>query len=218
MPKQSKVRPPNPMRLTKRQKAVYEFIREQVLRRGYVPTVREIAERFSIASPNGVVCHLNALVKKNLIRRESNKARAIALTHELPPRQTTASTENGLPFAGYVSAGFTDQAFELGDRIDFGEMFNSKDFFVLRVRGESMIEAQIADGDYVICRTAATAEQGQMVVALNDDDEATLKYWFPEKNRVRLQPANSSMKPIYLPNARVRCVVVGVVRSRIRRG
>ena len=202
---------PRPMRLTSRQKAVYDYIRDKVQVRGYGPTVREIGDHFKIGSPNGVVCHLNALVKKGLIHREANKARAITLPQEPPPRRPAKATENGLPFAGFVAAGFTNQAFELGDRIDFGEMFNARDMFVLRVRGESMIEAQIADGDYVICRSAETAEHGQIVVALNDDDEATLKYWFPERGRVRLQPANSAMEPIYLKRVRVRGVVVGVV-------
>jgi repressor LexA len=217
MPKRSPAPGPQPMRLTERQKSVYEFIRELVQGRGYGPTVREIAEHFQISSPNGVVCHLNALVKKNLIRREANKARAIMLTQEPPTRQTVDASEKGLPFAGYVAAGFTNRAFELNERIDFGEMFHGEDFFALRVRGDSMIEAQIADGDYVICRSSMTAERGQMVVALNDDDEATLKYWFPERGRIRLQPANSAMEPIYLTSAHVRGIVVGVVRSRTYR-
>jgi repressor LexA len=114
-----------------------------------------------------------------------------------------------------VPAGFTNHAFELNERVDFDEMFNRKDFFVLRVKGDSMIEAHITDGDYVICRSSDTAEKGQMVVALNDDDEATLKYWHPEKNRIRLQPANAEMEPIYVDNAAVRGVVVGVVRSEM---
>jgi repressor LexA len=123
--------------------------------------------------------------------------------------------EPGLPFAGVVPAGFTTRAFDLNERIDFDELFGSPGTFVLRVKGDSMIEAHIADGDFVICRSTGTAERGQMVVALNGEDEATLKYWYPERHRIRLQPANREMPPIYVKNVRVRGVVVGVVRSKI---
>ncbi|MEZ6070006.1 MAG: S24 family peptidase [Pirellulales bacterium] len=92
-------------------------------------------------------------------------------------------------------------------------MFGSDDMFVLEVSGDSMIEDQIADGDYVVCRKQDTAQKGQIVVALTDDNEATLKRWYPEGNRIRLEPANSSMKPIYVDNARVLGVVTGVVRQ-----
>ncbi len=203
-------------KLTRRQQEVYDLIRDLIQSRGYGPTVREIAETFEIRSPNGVVCHLRALERKGLIRRDPNKARAIELTQE---PNTVAnekdSRRRGLLFAGVVSAGFTDQAFELDERIDFDQMFKGQNLFVLRVKGDSMIEAHIADGDYVICRSSRNAERGQMVVALNDDNEATLKYWYPERHRIRLQPANSSMSPIYVKRATVRGIVVGVVRNRL---
>lgn len=203
-------------KLTNRQQEIYDFIRDQMLDRGYGPTVREIANEFGIKSPNGVMCHLRALEKKGLIRRDPKKARAIELTGETPiPKHLASPAGSGLPFAGYVPAGFTKHAFELDDEINFEEMFHGRGLFVLRVNGDSMIEAHIADGDYVICRSCETAERGQMVVALNDDNEATLKYWYPEGQRVRLQPANAAMAPIYMHNAQVRGVVVGVVRSRM---
>jgi repressor LexA len=202
--------------LTDRQRAVYTFIRDLIQRRGYGPTVREIATEFDIKSPNGVVCHLKALVKKGLILRDANKARAIELTQPIADRRRSRyDDDGGLAFAGFVPAGFTNHAFELNERIDFGQMFASQDLFVLRVKGDSMIEAHIADGDYIICKSVEAAEPGQMVVALNDDDEATLKYWYPERKRIRLQPANSAMQPIYVKNARVRGIVVGVVRSDV---
>lgn len=205
-----------PAKLTKRQQAIYNFIRDQMLERGYGPTVREIATEFGIKSPNGVMCHLRALEKKGLIRRNPKKARAIELTGETPvPKRLSSLSGEGLPFAGVVPAGFTNHAFELNEEIRFDEMFHGHGLFVLRVHGDSMIEAHITDGDYVICRSVDTAERGQMVVALNDDNEATLKYWYPEGQRIRLQPANASMPPIYVDNARVRGVVVGVVRSRL---
>jgi repressor LexA len=201
--------------LTDRQRAVYGFIRELMTQRGYGPTVREIANHFQIRSPNGVVCHLKALERKGLIRRDANKARAIELTTRRARSKAASADAPGLPFAGVVPAGFTTHAFELNERIDVGGIFDRRDLFALRVKGDSMIDAHIVDGDYVICRSSDTAERGQMVVALNEDDEATLKYWYPERNRIRLQPANSSMAPIYVRNATVRGVVVGVVRSKM---
>lgn len=193
--------------LTQRQQQVYEFVHDKIVNRGYGPTVREIGEQFNISSPNGVMCHLKALEKKGLIHRSPNKSRAIELTRE------AIEAERGLPLAGCVAAGATQLAFEQADRIDFGDFFNRPDLFVLTVSGDSMIEAQIADGDYVVVRRQATAEPGQMVVARTDEGEATLKYWYPERGRIRLQPANASMEPIYVRNAEVIGVVVGVVRS-----
>jgi repressor LexA len=191
--------------LTDRQKLVYEFIRDKIVNRGYGPTVREIGERFKISSPNGVMCHLKALEKKGLIRRSPNKSRAIELT--------TSREETGMPLVGIVAAGMTSLAFEQDERIDFGGMFARDNLFALRVSGDSMIEAQIADGDYVVVRRQREAAAGQMVVAQTDEGEATLKYWHPERNRIRLQPANSTMDPIYLDDAQVLGVVVGVVRN-----
>lgn len=193
--------------LTKRQASVYDFIRDKIVNRGYGPTVREIGERFDISSPNGVMCHLKALEKKGMIRRSPNKSRAIELTRE------AVREASGIPMAGSVAAGLTSLAFEQNERVDFGDMFTRDGLFALKVHGESMIEAQIADGDYVVVKKQESAETGQMVVAQTEDGEATLKYWYPESDRIRLQPANSSMDPIYLDDASVIGVVVGVVRS-----
>ncbi len=191
--------------LTKRQRAVYMFIREKIRKRGYGPTVREIAGKFDIVSPNGVMCHLRALEKKGMISREPNMSRAIQLTGE--PRK-----KKGLPLAGEVAAGVMHEAIEQDERIDFAAIFNRKSQFALRVRGDSMIDAAIADGDYVVVKKQRTANRGDIVVAQTEDGEATLKYWFPEKNRIRLQPANESMSPIYVKNVKVLGVIVGVVR------
>jgi repressor LexA len=194
-------------RLTKRQRDVYQFIREKIRHRGYGPTVREIGSQFQISSPNGVMCHLKALEKKGLINREPNMSRAIMLTTESP------EGNNGLPLAGRIAAGRLQEAVAQDERIDFGELFGGDDQFVLEVRGDSMVEDQIADGDYVVIHKQDTAQRGQIVVALTDENEATLKRWYPEANRIRLEPANSSMEPIYVKNARVLGVVVGVVRK-----
>jgi len=194
--------------VTKRQRAVYEFIREKIRGRGYGPTVREIGGHFKISSPNGVVCHLKALEKKGLITREPNMSRAIQLAAE--PIEL-----RGLPLAGQIAAGVLHEAIEQDERVDFDAMFDptNKHLFVLQVSGESMIEDQIADGDYVVVRKQRTARKGQIVVALTDEGEATLKRWHPEKKRIRLEPANSKMKPIYVKNAKVLGIVVGVVRK-----
>lgn len=192
--------------LTDRQKDVYEFIREKIQNRGYGPTVREIGEAFQISSPNGVMCHLKALEKKGIIKREPNMSRAITLAAE-------PLDEKGLPLVGRIAAGVLHEAIEQDERIDFGQMFSQKNMFVLEVTGDSMIEAQIADGDYVIVRRQRTARDGQIVVCETDEGEATLKRFFMEKNRIRLEPANSSMKPIYVRNAKILGVVIGVVRQ-----
>jgi repressor LexA len=193
--------------LTSRQREVFEFVRDKIDNRGYGPTVREIGEFFGIASPNGVMCHLKALEKKGLITREPNMSRAIQLT-------PAVLADRGLPLVGSIAAGSLTEAIEQADRFDFETWFPvQKNNFALRVKGDSMIEAQIADGDVVICRKARTAHKGDIVVAQTDEGEATLKYWFPEANRVRLQPANSSMKPIYSRNVQVLGVVTGVVRK-----
>jgi repressor LexA len=194
--------------LTERQQAVYEFIRDKIRNRGYGPTVREIGQQFSIRSPNGVMCHLKALEKKRLIVREPNMSRAIRLAAD-------PVEERGLPLAGRIAAGVLHEAIEQQERVDFSEMFNGedRDLIVLQVDGESMIEDQIANGDFVVVRKQKTARKGQIVVALTDEGEATLKRWYPEKNRIRLEPANATMQPIFVKNAQVLGVVVGVVRK-----
>jgi repressor LexA len=192
--------------LTDRQKDVYEFIRDKIRNRGYGPTVREIGDNFQISSPNGVMCHLKALEKKGLITREKNMSRAIQLSAE-------PIEERGLVLAGRIAAGVLHEAIEQDERVDFGSMFDHKNQFVLQVSGESMIEAQIADGDFVVVRKQRTARDGQIAVVQTDEGEATLKRFYLEKNRIRLEPANSTMKPIYVKQAKVLGVVVGVVRQ-----
>ena len=190
--------------LTERQQRVYAFIRDKIRNRGYGPTVREIGENFGIKSPNGVMCHLKALEKKGVITRERNMSRAIQLSAE--PR--------GLRLAGRIAAGVLHEAVEQQERVDFAEMFtpDNENLVALEVHGESMIEDQIADGDFVIVDRRRAPRKGQIVVAITDEGEATLKRWYPEKGRIRLQPANATMKPIFVKNAEVFGVVVGVVR------
>src|SRR3990172_12738100 len=169
--------------LTDRQREIYEFIRSKIFERGYGPTVRETADAFGIRSPNGVMCHLRALEKKAIISREPNMSRAIKLVDDGP-------SDAGLTLAGVIAAGQPVEAIEDQSRIDFRDMFGRAGTFALQVRGESMIEDQIADGDFVIVRKQSTARDGQIVVALLNDGEATLKRFYREPNRIRLEPAN----------------------------
>lgn len=193
--------------LTERQQEVFDFIQTKIKGRGYGPTVREIGEEFQISSPNGVMCHLKALEKKGLIERQPNKSRAIELSPE-------AKEQSGLPLVGLIAAGLLHEAVEQQERIHLDQWFNpEKEIVALKVNGDSMIDDHITDGDLVLVRRQRTARKGQIVVAETDEGEATLKRWFPEANRIRLEPANSTMKPIYVKNARVYGVVVGVVRK-----
>ncbi|HUG17853.1 MAG TPA: transcriptional repressor LexA [Planctomycetaceae bacterium] len=192
--------------LTARQKMIYDFIKDKIVNRGYGPTVREIGNEFGIRSPNGVMCHLKALERKKLITREPHMSRAIQLTEQ--PQKRMA-----LPLAGQIAAGSPILAVQQDERIDFSKLFDNDDHYCLKVKGDSMIEDQIADGDYVIIHKQSTCRNGETVVALIEGQEATLKKFYKEKKNIRLQPANSSMKPIYSNNVDILGVVVGVVRS-----
>ena len=193
--------------LTPRQRKIFEYIRKHITKCGYGPTVREIADEFDIVSPNGVVCHLDALVNKGFIVRKARKSRSIELS---PAYQ---NENRGLPLVGEVAAGTMHEAIEQHERIDFSKMLNQRGAYALKVNGDSMVDAGILSGDYVIVHPRRTANSGDIVIARTADGEATVKYWFPEKNRVRLQPANRKMKPIYRRDARVIGVVKGVVRN-----
>jgi repressor LexA len=192
--------------LTQRQKEIYEFLRDKIVNRGYGPTVREIGLQFGIRSPNGVMCHLKALEKKGLISRESHMSRAIQLSNPPQPKSS-------LPLAGLIAAGHPLLALQQEERIDFSGLFNSEDHVCLRVKGESMIEDHIAEGDYVVVRKGSEARDGDIVVARVDGDEATLKRYYRETHRIRLEPANKGMKPIFSTNVDVEGVVVGIIRQ-----
>ncbi len=197
--------------LTERQREIYDFIKGKIESRGYGPTVREIGLAFEIRSPNGVMCHLKALEKKGLIVREGFSARAIQLVGHRPP-------SNGLPLLGAVAAGSPVEAVANTDeRLDFDDLFAGPDHYALRVRGQSMIEDHIDDGDYVVVRRQETARDGERVVARIGND-VTLKRYYREEGQVRLEPANSAMKPIILKeneagDAEIIGVLVGVLRK-----
>jgi repressor LexA len=193
--------------LTQRQQEIYDFIKDKIMNRGYGPTVREIGAAFEIRSPNGVMCHLKALERKGLITREQGMSRAIQLTDA--PQLKRAS----LPMCGQIAAGAPILAIEQAERMDFGPLFQDSDHFCLKVRGESMIEAHIADGDYAVIRKQSHARDGEIVAALIDGSDATLKKLYREDNRVRLEPCNSTMQPIYSQHVDVIGVMVGLIRN-----
>ena len=195
--------------LTPRQKEIYQFIRSKIQGRGYGPTVREIGLQFQIKSPNGVMCHLKALQKKGLIHREPNMSRAIQLLDD----PTSAPVATGIKMLGRIAAGQPIEAIEQDEELEFAEWQGADDKFALRVSGNSMIEEHIADGDYVVIQRKEQARDGQIVAVRDDDGEATLKKLFREKNRVRLEPANKAMKPIFRERVDILGVLVGVVRK-----
>jgi repressor LexA len=191
--------------LTERQQKIYDFIKDKIVNRGYGPTVREIGAKFGIRFPNGVACHLKSLVKKGVITREPNMSRAIELTDHSHRRSS-------LPLAGQIAAGSPILAVQQDERIDFSKLFDSDEHYCLKVKGDSMIDDQVVNGNFVIVRKQSTCRNGEIVVALIEGQEATLKRFYKEKKRIKLQPANSSMKPIYSSEVEVLGVVVGVVR------
>ena len=202
---------PESRTLTRRQQEIYDFVKDCILNRGYGPTVREIGGEFEIKSPNGVMCHLKALEKKGYISRESNMSRAITLAEPLHRGNRTT-----LPLAGSIAAGGPTLGIENREEIDFAGLFDEDDDrFCLKVRGDSMIEDHICEGDYVVVRRQDTARDGQIVVALVDGEDTTLKRFFKESGRYRLQPANSSMDPIYARDVQVQGVVVSVIRQSV---
>lgn len=201
----------NHQSLTPRQKEIYEFIRDKIEMRGYPPTVREIGVAFKIKSPNGVMCHLNALVKKGLIQREGQSARAIQLVDFKPGTGRSAE----LPMYGAVAAGQPIAAVATEERLNFADLFCGPDHYVLQVRGHSMIEDHIADGDYVVIRQQGTAENGERVVAMVDN-EVTLKRFYHQGDQIVLQPCNGTMAPIIVDassDTRILGVLVGVLRK-----
>jgi repressor LexA len=194
--------------LTDRQREIYDFIRERIENRGYPPSIREICDGFDIKSPNGVMCHLKALVKKGaILRPDTPLARAIQLVDHRPPGPM-------LPLLGIVAAGAAIEAIPQDEQVDFNK-FCGNDNFALKVKGDSMIEDHIADGDLVVIRKRQTAHNGERVVAMIDG-EVTLKKFHKKRDKIILEPANSSMKPIEVTpdkDIKVLGTLVGVLRK-----
>ncbi len=203
------------MDLTGRQQEIWSFLVEYVDRHGYPPTVREIGEAVGLASPSTVHAHLANLERAGLLKRDPTKPRALELVGRDKPEPTVVALPK-LPLLGQIAAGgplLADQNVE--DEIAVPETLRGD--FVLRVKGESMIEAGILDGDLVVVRRAQDARNGDIVVALAGDDEsadeATVKTFYREKGRVRLQPENAAFEPIYAEHVQILGKVVGVFRE-----
>lgn len=201
--------------LTEKQQKIYNYIRKHIETKGYPPAIRDICDEFGISSPNGVMCHLTALAKKGYIHRvtkkENEKAQARGIT--IPG---VSAGGFSLPLVGVVAAGKAIEAVEQDDRLELRELFGSDDLFAVKVRGQSMIDGQIADGDYVVIRKKETCDNGDKVVAMIDKS-MTLKKYYKKKNEIRLEPMNSTMEPIVVDPSREDIRILGVLAGVIRK-
>src|ERR671934_1700293 len=196
--------------LTKRQQEIFDFIKKYSARYGYPPTVRDIGKAVGLASSSTVHAHLANLEKVGLLRRDPSKPRAIEV---LVDKAKQVMTPNGLPLVGQVAAGQPVLADEnIEEYVPVPQIAGGDEGeFVLRVKGDSMKDAGIFDKDYVVVRPQSTATNGQIVVAMLEG-EATVKRFFKEKSRVRLQPENDALDPIYARDVEILGRVVGVCR------
>ncbi len=202
--------------LTGRQREIWSFLVEYVDAHGYPPTVREIGEAVGLASPSTVHAHLANLERAGLLRRDPTKPRALELVGRDRPAEAPAAELPKLPLLGQIAAGgplLAEQNVE--EEIAVPETLRGD--FLLRVRGDSMIDAGILEGDVVVVRRAQDARNGEIVVALAGDDEgadeATVKTFYREDGRIRLQPENSALEPIYARHVQILGKVVGVFRD-----
>nr|WP_295972483.1 transcriptional repressor LexA [uncultured Bacillus sp.] len=202
-------------KLSKRQQDILDFIKSEVKLKGYPPSVREIGEAVGLASSSTVHGHLSRLESKGLIRRDPTKPRAIEILDQDENSPIDAPVIN-VPIVGKVTAGQpitaienVEEYFPLPERLAPAD----EQLFMLEVMGDSMIEAGILDGDFVIVRQQSTANNGEIVVAMTEDDEATVKRFFKEKDYFRLQPENSMLDPIILKKVAILGKVIGVYRQ-----
>jgi repressor LexA len=200
------------MHLTRRQKEILDFVGRHLERKGYAPTIEEIGEHFGLTSLATVHKHLTNLQDKGFIKRAANRSRALEL---VPSGMAVRAVE--LPLLGRVAAGSPIEAISSSETVFVPEdMVGRRDTYVLQVKGESMIDEQIRDGDYVIVEDRTSVRDGEMVIALVGGDSVTLKKLYREgEGRIRLQPANRRMKPIFVDqdDLRVQGVVIGVLRK-----
>jgi repressor LexA len=202
------------MNLTPRQLDVLVAIRNYRHIHGYAPTMQELADQLGTSKVT-IFEHVGALERKRVLRRDKHKARSLEIVSDERLPDENRSTK--LPLLGNIAAGSPIEAVENREELDLEAMFQAKSgVYVLRVRGDSMIEDHLCDGDYVVIERRENAKNGEQVVALLESGEATLKRWYKESGgRVRLQPANATMEPRILPadQVRVQGVVIGVLRS-----
>jgi len=205
--------------VTPRQLQVLRIVAEFQQSQCYSPTIAEVADVLGVSRTTAFE-HIGALCEKGLLARSRGKLRSLRLTARANrllefDRQTvtTEPSEAGVPLLGTVAAGVPVEAIENPETMSLRELFGSTDdIFTLRVSGDSMVDEGISDGDYVICKRSATASDGQIVVAIVDEGEATLKKFYAESGRARLQPANSAYDAIYSDNCRIEAVVLGLLR------
>ncbi|MBT4516639.1 MAG: transcriptional repressor LexA [Candidatus Komeilibacteria bacterium] len=197
--------------LTKKQKQILDFITQFIQTNEYAPSYREIAEYFGLSSTATIHEHVKALEDKGVISSSHNTARSLEVVNK---HRFGKSIE--LPLAGLITAGVPIEAIETNETIAVPQnMIKDENSFVLKVKGESMIEDGILDGDYVIVERNFYPHNGDVVVALLDNTYATLKKYYREKDRIRLQPANKTMKPIFAKNPAIQGVVRGIMRTFI---
>jgi repressor LexA len=210
------------MALTRRQKQVYDFISNFVDTHGYSPSFEEIAEGLGLSSLATVHKHITNLEQKELLRRDYNRSRSIDLLkprglmkQSLAVAAAAAAESMSLPLLGRIAAGQPLEAVENPESISLADFTRSKEVYVLQVKGESMQDEHILDGDYVLVEKANSARDGEIVVALVGGSDATLKRIYVEGNKVRLQPSNAAMQPIIVPAASVQVQgrVIGVLRK-----
>jgi len=210
------------IQLTPRQHQLLRMVARSQENRCYSPTLGEMASELKL-SRSTVFEHITELRKKDLLCASPNRARSLTLTWQArkllsafinPELPGEVDESSGIPLAGRVAAGAPLEAVEDIESLSLNSCFgNSDDIFALEVRGESMINENIHEGDYVICRRSRTAHNGQLVIAIVDDENATLKRFYKEKTQVRLQPANDTFQPIYSDHCRIEAVVIGLVRK-----
>jgi repressor LexA len=197
--------------LTKRQREIMDYLQEFIQQHGYAPSLEEVGRRFGLSSLATVHKHLTNLQEKGFIRRSWNRSRSVEL---IPARVGQRAIE--LPMLGYVAAGLPIEAVASAETIAVPEdLVGRRDSYVLRVKGDSMIDEHIRDGDFVIVEDRKTADNGEMVIALIGGQDVTLKKFYRENGRIRLQPANPAMQPIFVDpsNVQLQGVVVGVMRK-----
>ncbi|CAH0238933.1 MULTISPECIES: transcriptional repressor LexA [Bacillales] len=203
-------------KLSKRQQDILDFIKEEVRQKGYPPSVREIGEAVGLASSSTVHGHLSRLESKGLIRRDPTKPRAIEIMNSEEANNIPKANVVNVPLLGKVTAGMPITAIEnIEEYFPLPESMVPHDdhVFMLEIMGESMIEAGIHDGDYVIVKQQSNANNGDIVVAMTEDDEATVKRFFKEPDYIRLQPENSNMEPIILRDVSILGKVIGLYRQ-----
>lgn len=204
----------SPDPITPKQQAVLNFVRSFLTERGYAPTIAEIGQGLGLSSPSTVHKHLKTLVEKGHLDAMPGRSRGISVKTEQEPIEHTICVE--VPLLGRVTAGLPIEMNEIPDSIALPEpMLGRGETFVLEVRGESMIDEAIKDGDYVIVEKRDSARNGDMVIACIDNNEVTLKRIYREGSHVRLQPSNPTMKPIIVENrdVTVKGIVIGILRK-----